>query len=167
MGNLVADAMLDRVANQGVVAVIQNRGGIRATIDSGEVLTVLPFQNIIGTFEASGADVLAALENGVSEIKDGSGQFPQVTGITFVVGASQAAGSRVSDVTISGAPLDLNATYLLATNNYMRGGGVGFSIFENAGNVYEFGPGLEQAAADYLAENGHYTPPTDGRTQMR
>lgn len=172
MGNLVADAMLDRVANQGVVAVIQNGGGIRATIDAGEitmgeVLTVLPFQNTIATFEASGADVLAALENGVSEIEDGSGRFPQVAGITFTVDASQAAGSRVSDVTIAGAPLDLDSTYLLATNNYMRGGGDGYSMFENAANAYDFGPGLEQAVADYLAENGPYTPYTDGRIQMR
>ncbi len=51
MGNLVADAMLDRVADQGVTIAIQNGGGLRASIDEGEVTmgevyTVLPFQNV-------------------------------------------------------------------------------------------------------------------------
>ena len=55
MGNLIADAMLDRVADQGIQIAIQNGGGIRASIDAGEVtmgevLTVLPFQNTLSTF---------------------------------------------------------------------------------------------------------------------
>jgi 5'-nucleotidase / UDP-sugar diphosphatase len=57
MGNLVADAMLDRVKDQGVTIAIQNGGGLRASIDAGEVtmgevLTVLPFQNTLATFQA-------------------------------------------------------------------------------------------------------------------
>lgn len=168
MGNLVADAMLDRTADQGVVGVIQNGGGIRATIDSGEVtmgeiITVLPFQNTLATFEATGADILAALENGVSEMEDGAGRFPQVAGITFTVDLNNAPFARVSDVTIAGAPVDEAATYLLATNNYMRNGGDGYAMFEDATNAYDFGPGLERVVADYLVENGPYTPYTDGR----
>ncbi|MDP5359368.1 MAG: 5'-nucleotidase C-terminal domain-containing protein, partial [Paracoccaceae bacterium] len=59
MGNLVADAMLDRVADQGIQIAIQNGGGLRASIDAGEVtmgevLTVLPFQNTLSTFQVSG-----------------------------------------------------------------------------------------------------------------
>ena len=88
MGNAVADAMLDRVKDQGVVAAIQNGGGVRASIDGGEVtmgvvLTVLPFQNTLSTFTVTGADIVAALENGVSQVEDGAGRFPQVAGITF------------------------------------------------------------------------------------
>ncbi|WP_296418763.1 bifunctional metallophosphatase/5'-nucleotidase [Pseudooctadecabacter sp.] len=172
MGNLVADAMLDRLADQGVVAAIQNGGGLRASIDAGEitmgeVLTVLPFQNTLATFDATGADILAALENGVGQVEDGAGRFPQVAGMTFAVDLSMEPGSRVSDVTIAGAPLDEGATYLLATNNYMRNGGDGYSMFEDAANAYDFGPGLEQVVADYLAENGPYTPYTDGRIEMK
>jgi 5'-nucleotidase/UDP-sugar diphosphatase len=77
MGNLVADAMLDRVSNQGVSLVIQNGGGLRASIDAGEitmgeVLTVLPFQNTLATFDLKGSDVIAALENGLSKIEEGA-----------------------------------------------------------------------------------------------
>lgn len=172
MGNLVADAMLDRVASQGVVAVIQNGGGIRASIDSGEVtmgeiLTVLPFQNTLSTFSATGADIRAALENGVSEVEDGSGRFPQVAGLSFSVDLSKEPFSRVSDVVIAGAPLDDDATYLLASNNYLRNGGDGYEVFETATNVYDFGPGLEQVVADYLAANGPYTPYVDGRITLK
>ena len=168
MGNLVADAMLARTADQGVVGAIQNGGGVRASIDDGEitmgeVLTVLPFQNTLATFEATGADIMAALENGVGQVEEGAGRFPQVAGITFTVDLSAEPGSRVSDVTVGGAPLDEGTSYLLATNNYVRNGGDGYSMFEDAENAYDFGPGLEQVVADYLVENGPYTPYTDGR----
>ncbi|MDO5370610.1 bifunctional UDP-sugar hydrolase/5'-nucleotidase, partial [Paracoccus sp. (in: a-proteobacteria)] len=74
MGNVVADAMLARVADQGVSIAIQNGGGLRASIDAGpvtmgEVYDVLPFQNSLSTFRAKGSTVLAALENGASEIE--------------------------------------------------------------------------------------------------
>ena len=60
MGFLLTDAMLDRVKDQGVQIAIKNSGGIRASLDAvkvtiGEVLTVLPFQNTLSTFEVSGA----------------------------------------------------------------------------------------------------------------
>ncbi len=173
MGNLVADAMLDRVADQGVTVAIQNGGGLRATIDAGEmtmgeVLTVLPFQNTLATFETTGANLVAALENGVSRLEDGAGRFPQVAGITYTFSASAEPGSRVSDVMVSdGAggfgPIDLEATYLAVTNNYMRNGGDGYRMFRDAPNAYDFGPGLEQVVADYVAAAGTYMPYTDGR----
>ena len=76
MGNLIADAMLARVADQGVEIALQNSGGIRASIDAGEVtmgdvLTVLPFQNTLSTFEVTGAVLMEALENSASQIEEG------------------------------------------------------------------------------------------------
>lgn len=70
-------------------------------------------------------------------------------------------------MTIGGAALEEDKTYLMATNNYMRNGGDGYSMFETAANAYDFGPGLEQVVADYLAENGPYTPYTDGRITIK
>ena len=49
----------------------------------GEVLTVLPFQNTLSTFEITGAGVVAALENGVSQVEEVKGRFPQVAGLKF------------------------------------------------------------------------------------
>ena len=77
MGVLIADAMLESVKSQGVQIAIQNGGGIRASLDTGEVtmgeiLTILPFQNTLSTFRFSGATFLAALENGVSQVEEGA-----------------------------------------------------------------------------------------------
>jgi 5'-nucleotidase len=173
MGNLVADAMLDRVKNQGVTIAIQNGGGLRASIDAGpitmgEVLTVLPFQNTLATFEATGQDIVDALENGVSQVEEGAGRFPQVAGLTYVWNPAAAPGSRIVDAKVmeNGAwvALDPAKTYLAVTNNYVRNGGDGFDMFEDAANAYDFGPGLEQVVADYIAGlGGTYTPYTDGR----
>lgn len=174
MGNLVADAILDRVAEQGATIAIQNGGGLRASIDAGEitmgeVLTVLPFSNTLATVDISGADVIEALENGVSDVENGAGRFPQVAGLKYSYTLAKPAGERISDVLVKGegdswVPIDEEATYTVVTNNYNRGGGDGYSTFAEGDNPYDFGPPLEQVLADYIAElGGEYTPYTDGR----
>ena len=173
MGNLVADAMVDRVKDQGVTIAIQNGGGLRASIDGGvvtmgEVLSVLPFQNTLATFRLKGADIVAALENGLGQIEEGAGRFPQVSGLKYSFDKSKPAGSRVISVEVKEGdafvPLDPAKTYGVATNNYMRAGGDGYKIFATAGtNAYDYGPGLETVVADYIAKNSPYKPYTDGR----
>jgi len=170
-GNLISDAMLARVADQGIQVAISNSGGIRASIDAGEVtkgevLTVLPFQNTLSTFEVTGAVLVEALENGVSKVGEGDGRFPQVAGITFDVTAANEAGSRVSNVMVGDAPLDPAATYGVVSNNFVRNGGDGYAMFKTADNAYDFGPDLADVVADYIAEVGSYTPYTDGRINM-
>ena len=171
MGNLVADAMLDRVKDQGVQIAIQNGGGLRASIDAGEVtmgevISVLPFQNTLSTFEVTGAQILAALENGVSQVEEGAGRFPQVAGMSFAVDLSAEPGSRVSNVMVGDAPLDPDATYGAVSNNYVRNGGDGYRMFRNAMNAYDYGPDLADVTAEYLAANAPYTPYTDGRINV-
>jgi len=172
MGNLITDAMLDRVKDQGVEIAIQNGGGIRASIDAGEVtmgevLTVLPFQNTLATFEVSGAAILAALENGVGQIEDGAGRFPQVAGMTYAFDAKAEPGARISDVQVGGTPIDPQKIYKLVSNNYVRNGGDGYAMFKDAANAYDFGPDLADVTADYLAANAPYQPFTDGRIEAK
>jgi len=176
MGNLVADAMLDRVKDQGVSIAIQNGGGLRASIDSGEVtmgevLTVLPFQNTLATFEGSGAMIINALENGVSQVEEGAGRFPQVAGLKYTWDPAAEPGSRIVEVKVQEGdgfvPIDPAKTYLVVTNNYMRNGGDGYRMFREGANAYDFGPGLEVVVADYLAENAPYQPYTDGRISQK
>ena len=174
MGNLVTDAMLARVKGQGVEFAITNGGGLRASIDQGEVtmgevLEVLPFQNTLATFQLTGKDVVASLESGVSQIEDGGGRFPQVSGLRYTFDPSVAANEgRIKSVEVrdgdNWTPIDEAKTYTIATNNFMRAGGDGYALFaKNAQNAYDYGPGLEQVVADYLAENKPYAPYTDGR----
>jgi 5'-nucleotidase/UDP-sugar diphosphatase len=177
MGNLVADAMLARVRDQGVSIAIQNGGGLRASIAAGQVtmgdvLGVLPFQNTLSTFEATGATVLAALENGLSQIDEGAGRFPQVAGMRYVFDPAADAGARVVSAEVregdGWVTLDPGRTYGVVTNNYMRGGGDGYAMFETEGmNAYDFGPDLADVLADYMAANAPYQPGLDGRITMK
>ncbi|MCY3778993.1 MAG: 5'-nucleotidase C-terminal domain-containing protein [Chloroflexi bacterium] len=180
LGDLIADAMLEET---GVDIVIQNGGGIRADIAAGQVslgdvLNVLPFGNLISTFELSGADVIVALENGVSRVAvdennnpvvDGaSGRFPQVAGMRYVFDATQEPGSRIVSVEVmqDGAfmPLDPEAMYSVAANDYMRGGGDAYSVLKtNAVNAYDAGRPLDQVVADYIAANSPINIALDGR----
>ncbi|MEF2072148.1 bifunctional metallophosphatase/5'-nucleotidase [Consotaella aegiceratis] len=175
MGDLVTDAMLDHVKDQGTQIAITNGGGLRASIDAGEVtmgevLTVLPFQNTLSTFQLKGADVVAALENGVSQVEEGAGRFPQVAGLKFTWSKSGTAGeNRVQDVQVEedGAwtPIDPDKTYLVVSNNFMRAGGDGYSVFAEKGeNAYDYGPDLADVVTEYIAStNEPYQPKTDGR----
>ena len=173
MGNLVADASLARVADQGVTIALVNSGGLRASIDAGEVtmgevLTVLPFQNILSTFEVTGATLVEALENGVSQYEEKAGRFLQVAGLKYSFDISQPVGSRIGDVQVlvggdAWAPIDPAANYLVVSNNYVRQGGDGFSVFIDAAKAYDFGPDLADVVAEFLAANAPYQPYLDGR----
>jgi 5'-nucleotidase/UDP-sugar diphosphatase len=172
MGNLVADAMLARVKDQGIEVAIANSGGLRASIDAGdvtmgEVLTVLPFQNTLSTFKVSGETLMAALENGVSQMEEVKGRFPQVSGMSFTVDAFAEVGSRVSDVMVGGMALDMGKMYGVVSNNYVRGGGDGYKMFRDAQDAYDFGPDVADVLAEYLAAQGPYAPYTDGRIALK
>jgi 5'-nucleotidase len=172
MGNLIADAMLARVKDQGIDVAIQNSGGIRASIEAGEVtmgevLTVLPFQNTLSTFQVTGEVLVAALENGVSQVEEGAGRFPQVAGMTYAFDGKLEAGSRVSDVMVGGAPIDLAKVYGVVSNNYVRNGGDGYDMFKTAANAYDFGPDLADVTAEFIAANAPYKPYTDGRISVK
>ena len=180
LGNVISDAVLE---DTGVDIVFQNGGGIRADIDEGEVtlgevLTVLPFGNLISTFELSGADVIAVLENSVSRIEldennnptvDGaSGRFMQVAGLRYTFDATQEVGSRIVSVDVMQdgeyVALDAEAIYSVATNDFVRAGGDGYSVLaENAINPYDQGRPLDQVVADYIAANSPISAMLEGR----
>jgi 5'-nucleotidase len=173
MGNLVSDAMLDRVRDQGIQIAIQNGGGLRASIAAGEVtmgdvLAVLPFQNTLSTFQAKGSTVVKALENGVSQLEDGAGRFTQVGGLKYTFDPASPVGARVSDVMVregdAWVPIDPDKVYGVVTNNFVRQGGDGFRMFGAEGmNAYDYGPDLADVTAAYIAKTGAYTPALDGR----
>ncbi|WP_425348957.1 5'-nucleotidase C-terminal domain-containing protein [Halalkalibacter urbisdiaboli] len=142
LGNLIADGMLAK-AKESVNAqiAIQNGGGIRASIRAGDVtlgdvLTVLPFANNLVALELTGTELLEALENGVSQVESAQGRFLQVAGLRFSYDRAQPAFERVYDVEIETetgyVPLDENATYIVATNEFIADGGDGFESLKRA-----------------------------------
>ena len=175
MGNLVADAMLDRVKGQGVTIALQNGGGLRASIGAGEVsmgdvLAVLPFQNTLSTFNITGAGIVAALENGVSQVEEGGGRFPQVAGLRFSwdpkvppnegrIKHGRGAGGRGLGADRPGQGLHRRHQQLHA----QRRRRLRRCCATQGTNAYDFGPGLEEVLASYLAEHPDYPVAPQGR----
>jgi 5'-nucleotidase len=173
MGNMIADAMRGAVIDKGYTIALQNSGGIRASLDAGEVtlgeiMTILPFQNTLSTFKVTGQQLLTAIENGVSEVEDNAGRFPQVSGMRYTFDLAKPANEgRVTSIEIdedgSWKPLDLNKTYGMVSNNFIRGGGDGYKVFRSASEIYDFGPDLADVVANYIKANPGYSGYTDNR----
>ncbi|NQW00064.1 MAG: 5'-nucleotidase C-terminal domain-containing protein [Rhodospirillales bacterium] len=170
MGNLIADAL--RAGVKADVA-ITNGGGIRgdkiyaagSTLTRKDILGELPFGNVTVLIELSGADLRAALENGVSKIEDKAGRFPQVSGLAFTYDAKAAAGSRVTAVTVAGKPIDPAATYKVATSEYMLGGGDGYSSLQNGKTLVDASGATLMATTvmNYISAQGTVSPKVENR----
>ena len=172
IANLIADAMQ---AATGADIALTNGGGIRAnriyepgtTLTRRDILSELPFGNKTVVLEMTGHDIVTALENGLSKIEDGAGRFPHVAGLSVSYDASRPAGERVLAVTRDGAALDPAATFTLATNDYMAGGGDGYDVLEAQVRVVDANAGTLMASQviDYIAERGSVSPVVEGRLQ--
>jgi hypothetical protein len=164
LGNLIADAMKDAA---GADVALTNGGGIRASIDvgditKGEIITVLPFGNYVALKEVSGADLLAALELGVSAYPATLGGFPHISGMRVVFNPAAEPLNRVVSVTIDGKALDIHKTYKLATNDFLAAGGDNYTMFADDAVIGEY-PALDEVVADYINKNGMKNAVVDGR----
>lgn len=169
-GNLITDAM--RAAVGADVALI-NGGGIRAdriyepgtTITRADILAELPFGNRTLKVEVTGAELKAALENGLSGIEDLAGRFPQVSGLTARIDPREAVGMRVLDLAVGGEPVEPAHIYTLATSDYLAAGGDGYAVLTAAEPVIN--PSDAQLTAnqviDYIAAAGTIAPAVEGR----
>lgn len=150
LSNLIADAMLYET---GADVALTNGGGIRASIEAGtvtvgDVITVLPFGNYIVTVEVTGADIIAALENGLTDYPATKGAFPQVGGMTYTFDPNLPAFERVTEVLVDGTPIDPAATYVLATNDFMAAGGDEYTMLNQ--EVVGMYAGLDEALINYM-----------------
>ncbi|MGE0126789.1 MAG: bifunctional UDP-sugar hydrolase/5'-nucleotidase [Blastocatellales bacterium] len=173
LGNLVTDAFRQTL---GADVALLNGGSIRAntTLAPGPVtkrdtIAILPFGNPVVKIEVSGTALRAALENGVSRIveEEESGRFPQVSGLSFTFDARKPAGSRVTEVTINGQPLDGKKNYSLALTPYLANGGDGYSMFTGARLLVD----VESAQLDStilanaITAAGTVSPKVEGRSK--
>lgn len=172
LASFIADSFR---AATGADLVIINGGCVRSNqmypagpLKKRDVLGILPFENPIVKLEVTGAVVKQALEHGVSRAGEatGDGRFPQVSGIRFKYDTTKPIGSRITEVTVEGQPLDLHKHYSLATNDYVSSGGDGYSMFK--GKKFLIKPEEGHAESVLLMEalaKGGAAPATDGRIQ--
>ena len=174
IGNLIADAMRTGVDADIAIA---NGGGIRAkkiyapgsSITRRDMLTEMPFGNVVVKLRLTGKQVWEALENGVSQVENNAGRFPQVSGLSFSYKPTAKAGSRIVSVKIGGKPLNKSRNYTVATNNYAAGGGDGYSVFKK-GKVLINASGatlLTSMVMDYIKSKKSVSPKVEGRIATR
>ena len=171
LGDLCADAYR---AVTGADIGFCNGGGIRADIAAGDItysdiISVQPFGNEICMVEATGQQILDALEMGVMDLPAESGGFQQVSGISFEIhtyldssvqldadGMFQSVDGeyRVQNVKINREDLDPEKTYTVASHNYMlKNGGDGFNMFQNCNMPLEDIMLDNQALIQYITED--------------
>jgi 5'-nucleotidase len=172
--NLIADAMRESV---GADVALTNGGGIRGDtlyeagteITRKTVLTELPFGNVTVKLEISGQALLAALESGVSKVENVRGQFPHVSGMTYVFDPGLPPGSRIIAVQVGNQPLDPTATYTLATNDYIAAGGDNYDMFKGLKRLIDASGATLMATAvmTYIEKRGAIAPQMEGRVTTR
>jgi 5'-nucleotidase/UDP-sugar diphosphatase len=176
LGNLIADGMVWKTKGAGVQIALQNGGGIRASIPKGpitvgKVYEVLPFGNTLVVMDLKGKEILAALENGVSQWEQTAGRFLQVAGLRYAFDLARPAGSRVVRVEVKTekgfAPLDLEATYRVVVNSFIANGGDGFTVLKEA-QGYRVDTGFSDAESfmDYLKELKVVEAQVEGRIEV-
>jgi 2',3'-cyclic-nucleotide 2'-phosphodiesterase (5'-nucleotidase family) len=184
MGNMVADAMLDKYP--GLDAAYTNSGGLRADlvcsppsageadceITWGEVFAVLPFGNRTVIFTADYDILHAALYNGFQPscnpaFAGGTGRFPQVAGIRVEYSCS---GTLPTDIKIWRTPAGGPETPFLpgdtlrmVTNDFMYTGGDGYTSFLDGINPAFPGDDLMEVTVDYIGKNSPVAPVVEGR----
>jgi len=182
IGDMAAEAMLEAAGKYDARAALFNAGSIRAGLPAGEVtlgavLTAFPFGNTLVVCDLLGADLLAALEHGVSLAHDpmgsGTGRFPQVAGLRYVFDPDREAGSRILSAGIRDAagkfePVDPAATYRVAVSDYLSRGGDGYSVLKDrARNMVLDGRTMDEMVAGYLTAHSPFRVEMDGRIERR
>jgi len=154
VGNLYTDAL--RAALQADVALL-NGGGFRgdrvypagAVYTGRDVLAELPFGNVGVLVQLSGADLRAALEHGLAAVERKAGRFPQVSGLTLRYDPQAPAGQRLRSLEVGGRPLEDQATYRVATSDYLLNGGDGYQMLAQ-GKVLIDPSGAKLIATDVI-----------------
>ncbi|QXJ23933.1 bifunctional metallophosphatase/5'-nucleotidase [Actinomadura graeca] len=169
LGDLVADAQLASMKDKGAQVALMNPGGVRAdltykasggegdgVVTYGEAFTVQPFSNVMGVTSLTGAQLDALLEQQWTAA--GEKILQPSANLHFTIDRSRPVGDRVSAITIEGTPVDPAAAYKVSANNFLLGGGDGFSVFTQ-GKDQVLGPIDLDGFVAYLGAQGTVSPP--------
>lgn len=160
MGNVVTDGM--RYVTGADVALI-NRGGLRANIYTGEITVrdvkqVLPFYDMVVTFDVDGETLMKILEASVS----GRRRDTNLSGVKIVFDFGKPSGNRILEATINGKSIDPDKKYTFATSSYLAEGSIGYDILADLeGRYTEYS--LSDVMLKYVQEQSPLSPQIEGR----
>ena len=180
-------AALLRVADDGVQASITNSGGLRddffftralggeapGEITWGEAFAVLPFGNATVIETVTYEQLVAALANGFrppcGDSSGGTGRTPQYSGL-WVEFHCNGTVPAIDNVWLAPpgprpttAPLGPGSTVRIVTNDFMFGGGDGYTALSGGTNVLQTGDLLLDVLIEHIENNSPVSPPPRGR----
>lgn len=164
LGNLINDAILYETKAD----ISINKGeNIRKTISignitKGDIIDVLPFDNITVTKTLTGAQIKQVLEQGIKDYPEPSGGFSHVAGISYSFDPEQSPGSRIVSIIKDDKPLDMNKKYVVATNDFLAVEKNNFFGFDDIPIINEFG-GLEESLEKFIIKLGIVSYEKEGR----
>ncbi|MBY8864369.1 bifunctional metallophosphatase/5'-nucleotidase [Streptomyces sennicomposti] len=176
LGDLIADAQLAhaRSLDPKAVLALMNPGGIRSdlvhkasggegdgVVTYGEAFTVQPFSNTVNLVDLTGAQLITALQQQVSGPNEASPKILQISaGLTYTLDLTKSGAARVvaDSVRLNGAAIDPAATYRVAMNSFLAGGGDGFTELGKGKNPLVGADDLK-AFNDYLTANSSASSP--------
>ena len=185
LGNLVANSLRASLSDPlrgGAQIGVVNPGGLRSELfakqssysPAGPALdgqityaqanAVLPFLNNLWTVSLTGAQFTTMLEQQWQTNPDGTVpsrpylQLGLSDNVSYTYDAALAAGSRITSVTINGAPLDPAGSYRVGTFNFLATGGDNFRIFQSSTDVRDSGLVDRDAWIAYLTANQPVSP---------
>lgn len=166
LDNLVADAVLfgaRRRSRDTVHAVLLNDGGLRVPVAAGAIRVrhayeLLPFENYVVVLELTGQQMARLAD----EVAATNGE--PIAGWTLVL-----EGERAASALVGGRPIDPNATYRVATVDYLADGGGTWSVlWEVADDAREdLAVLIRDVFAEYVRERKVVRPNLDGRVRRR
>jgi 5'-nucleotidase len=168
LGSLIADAQRDKMGTQ---FAFMNPGGIRASLDAGEVtygelFSVQPFGNNLVKMNLTGEQIYALLNRQWQPQTDGSliVRILQISGLSYTYVDANPIGSKVVEVRgADGQPIDRAASYSVTVNSFLADGGDGFMVLRQGTNR-EGGPVDLDALVDYIGKLPQpFSPPAPGR----
>ena len=179
LGNLIADAQLAATAaDGGAVIALMNPGGIRSgltfaqsgaegdgVVTYGEAFAVQPFNNFMQVVTLTGSQLDEVLEQ---QFPDGPNNQPFTkilqpsASLTYDVTNSAPWGNKVSNLRINGVAVDPAASYRVAANNFLIGGGDFFTAFQQGTDLWSGGLDIDAFTA-YLGAASPVSPPATNR----
>lgn len=169
------------------VIALMNPGGIRADLvenDAGDVtygaaFSVQPFNNFMVSMDLTGAQIKAILNQQWNGANESSRKVLQVSGLTYAWDGSQAdlpdADALVPGTVMVDAdgdpatpmvPIEDGTTYRVVANNFLSGGGDGFTVFRDGTDKYFGGLDIDSLRMYLEANDPVTTPATDRITRQ-
>ncbi len=133
---------------------MQNGGGLRVSLDKGDLTVgdlyrLMPFDNTLVTADLTGAQIRAAVENGLGNPQ--VGYFGQVTGLLVTYDLGKPFGQRIVTITLeNGQPLDPNQLYSVVANDFMFAGGDNYTALQKGQQIKDTGIPVRDAMIDYV-----------------